>query len=61
MDWSELQQLCAHCGLDLSAKEGQAAVQAISDDGNRFIDFSEFAGFWVNPSEAVADLRMQDL
>lgn len=57
MHCSELQRLCTDTGQDLSEDEGKAAVQAISHNANGFIEFNEFVGFWVNPSETVVDLK----
>ena len=50
----ELQELCAATGHDLSESEAKVALQAISKNGNMFIDFNEFVSFWVSPDVATA-------
>eukprot|EP00892_Ulva_mutabilis_P011984 jgi/Ulvmu1/9158/UM005_0256.1 len=54
IDQRELEQLCRDAGRDMSPEEVKAALQAIDENGNGYIEFNEFAAFWANPEEKVA-------
>jgi PBP1b-binding outer membrane lipoprotein LpoB len=53
----ELRSLCADAGRDLTEEETRAAMKAIDENGNGYIEFNEFVAFWVNPSAKVAELK----
>lgn len=53
----ELRSLCADAGRDLTEAETTAALNAIDENGNGYIEFNEFVAFWVNPSAKVAELK----
>ena len=57
LDQSEFQRLCADTGRELDSDEAKAALSVIDDNGNGYIEFSEFVRFWVNPKEALGKVH----
>jgi hypothetical protein len=56
LDQFEFEQLCADAGRDLEPAEAKAALSAIDENGNGYIEFNEFVAFWKNPKEKVSKL-----
>eukprot|EP01025_Chloroclados_australasicus_P015603 TRINITY_DN17514_c0_g1_i1.p1 TRINITY_DN17514_c0_g1~~TRINITY_DN17514_c0_g1_i1.p1 ORF type:complete len:378 (-),score=48.34 TRINITY_DN17514_c0_g1_i1:292-1341(-) len=53
IDVNELERLCDEAGRSLTREEAQAALKALDENGDGYVDFPEFVAFWVNPDKKV--------
>jgi hypothetical protein len=53
LDRFEFERLCSDAGREMEPAEVQAALSAIDENGNGYIEFNEFVAFWKNPKEKV--------